>query len=370
MNKNYKTLKLILLTCITALIAPNAYAQGSSVESRLYAMEVQISALKAELAEQKKKSKTPSITMDKPAHKMMTTQSTKASGFNVNDTTFTIGGYIDFDAHTTRLSDEAIASGSIARDSYIPSVTPTGEGATTITDFTAQASRFLVHAHRNINGKVASAHLEMDFLGSLQGNERVTNSYSPRLRRAYFDYDGWRIGQEWSTFQNTSAIPESASFLALSDGMVFIRQPIIRYTHGNMQIAIETGNTTVTPATGNGRIEADSNSIPDVVLRYNIVRDYGNISVAALGRQLRLETGDANDDTIYGFGINIAGRLNMPKSRDDIRFQVSVGEGMGRYIGLNALNGAALDPTTGDLEAISSYGGYLAYRRPFGRTAR
>ena len=79
------------------------------------------------------------------------------------------------------------------------------------------------NAEQSVEERIAA-----DFLGSGQGNELVSNSYSPRLRRAFVKYGNWLAGQEWSTFQNTSAIPESASFLILSDGMVFIRQPQIR----------------------------------------------------------------------------------------------------------------------------------------------
>ena len=45
------------------------------------------------------------------------------------------------------------------------------------------------------------------------------------------------------------------------------------------------------------------------------------------------------------------------------------GEGLGRYIGLAASRATALDPN-GELEAIPSYGGLIAWRHPFGDTAR
>lgn len=368
-----RILTLTLLTSLALSTAPTALAQGSSIEARLQAMEAQIAQLKAELAAEKEKGESDIILLEQKIQQPLPTGSPEGevqkAGFDVGDTTFRIGGFVDFDAHVTHLSEGSIGSSSIARDFYIPSVTPIGGDSTTVTDFTAQASRLSVGAQRNVGSKKATGYLEMDFLGSAQGNERVSNSYAPRLRRAYLDYNGLRIGQEWTTFQNTSAIPESASFLALSDGMVFVRQPMVRYTNGNFQLAVETGNATITPATGAGRIEADGNTIPDVVARYNMKGDFGNISLAALGRQLRLETGTAIDDSTFGLGVNLAGRVNIGE-KSDIRFQVAAGEGMGRYIGLNAINGAALNPATGELTAIPSYGGYLAFRQPFAQTAR
>lgn len=354
------------------IFAPQAYAQDSSVEARLAALEALVSQLQSELQAERAKIDNGVIVLDQKIQQPLPVDApsglVEKSGFQIGDTTFRIGGFVDLDTHVTHLSGGAIGSNSIARDFFIPSVTPIGGESTTVTDLTAQASRFSISAQRDVSGEKATAHIELDFLGSFQGNERVTNSFAPRLRRAYLDYKGLRIGQEWSTFQNTSAIPESASFLALSDGMIFDRQPLIRYTTGNFQFAIENGDTTVTPVTGSGRIDADSNSLPDVVARYNFSGDYGNVSVAALGRQLRLESGVVDEST-YGFGASVSGRINVG-DRDDIRFNAVAGEGLGRYVGLNALNGAAINPLTGDLEAIPSFGGFVAWRHPFGETAR
>lgn len=375
LSKTKLTALITTAICATTLSSAGfaqTSSQTSSMEARLAALEAMVAELKTELAAERAKMDEQVILLDQKIQQPLPVAAPSGqiekSGFQVGDTTFRIGGFVDLDTHVTRLSDGAIGSGSIARDFYIPSVTPIGGESTTTTDLTAQASRFSISAQRDVEGEKATAHIEMDFLGSLQGNERVSNSFSPRLRRAYLDYKGWRIGQEWSTFQNTSAIPESASFLVLSDGMAFIRQPQIRYTKGNLQLALEAGDATITPASGSGRIEADSNIIPDVVARYNLKGDYGNVSLAAIGRQLRLESG-ATDESTFGFGVSASGRINIGE-RDDIRFNAIAGEGMGRYVGLNALNGAALNPATGELEAIPSYGGLVAWRHPFSDTAR
>ncbi|MGB3456469.1 MAG: hypothetical protein WBG08_03585 [Litorimonas sp.] len=364
------------LSILTFAAAHPALAQSSTaeLEARIAQLEAMLLEVKAELDTSRAITENEIVTlksrMDSPPPPDKGSQTTpKSEGFQLGDTTFKIGGFVDLDTHVTRLSDGSIASGSIARDFYIPSVTPTGSApSTTVTDLTAQASRLSFSAERGAGDDKALGLVEMDFLGSLQGNERVSNSYALRLRRAFFDYKGLRVGQEWSTFQNTSAIPESASFLVLSDGMTFVRQPIVRYTAGPLQLAVETGNATVTPETGAGRIEADGNLIPDVIARYNLSGDYGNVSLAAIGRQLRLETG-ATDDGAFGFGLSASGRVKVG-ARDDIRFNLVAGEGLGRYVGLNALNGAAVNPATGELEAIPSYGGLIAWRHPFGETAR
>lgn len=364
-----KCFKFLLLVSVAAAFNPAANAQSSTTEQRLQTLEAMVAQLRAELEAEKAKTNAEIVTLKKTNSTVLpVAEKSGGNGFSVGGTTFKIGGFIDLDTHVTQMDGGPFGAGSIARDFYIPSVTPIGGEKTTVTDMTAQASRLQISGTRNVGEKKATGLIEMDFLGSAQGNQRVSNSYSPRLRRAYVDYDGWRIGQEWSTFQNTSAIPESASFLAASDGMAFIRQPQIRYTSGNFQFALENGNATITPAGGSGRIEADGNVIPDVVARYNLKGDFGNISLAAMGRQLRLETG-STDESTTGFGLSASGRIKVG-SKDDIRFNLIGGEGMGRYVGLNAFNGAAIDPVTGDLEAIPSYGGLVAWRHPFGDSSR
>jgi hypothetical protein len=358
-----KGLKAGLLAGTALMITHTAAAQDGNIEARIAALEAMVAELKAELAEERADVDEAIVRLDKVERAAPTDRTFATNtGFMVGDTTFKLAGFIDVDAHATTLSDGGIASNSIARDFYIPSVTPIGGEETSFTDITAQASRFAVTAQKPAGDKTITGYLELDFLGSAQGNELVSNSYSPRLRRAYIDYGNWRVGQEWSTFQNTSAIPESASFLVLSDGMVFVRQTQVRYTNGNWQFAVENPNTTSLNIGSR-----DENLLPDVVARYNMKGDFGNISIAGIGRQLRADLGATEEET-YGFGLSVAGRVNVGE-KDDIRFNLTGGEGIGRYIGLAASRATALDPN-GDLEAIPSYGGLVAWRHPFGETAR
>ena len=360
------SLKILLLASVATAFAPMASAQSSSTEARLQALEAMVAQLRAELAAEKAQTDSDLVMLEKKATTVIAPAKTAkaGSGFQVGDTTFKLGGFVDFDAHLSNYSDGGFASGSVVRDFFIPGATPvgTGDNSTSVTDLTAEASRFSVTGSRDVAGKTATAYIETDFLLSGQGNERVSNSFAPRLRRAYIDYNGLRIGQEWSTFQNTSAIPESASFYVLGDGQVFIRQPQIRYTNGNFQVALENGNATITPATLAGRVEADSNIFPDAVARYNLKGEYGNISLAGIARQLRFDTATIDSESTFGWGLSVAGRLNVGPG--DLRFSATGGEGLGRYVGLNSLNAAAVDPLTGELEAIASYGGHVAYHFP------
>ncbi len=351
-------LKNLMLSASILAFAPLAIADApGDIESRIAELEAMVNELKAELTNQK------ASTDEEIVRLKAREQSNSAPELDPSQPSITWGGIIDVDAHVTDFSDGDIAGSSIARDFYIPSATPVGGiGEDPSTDFTAKSSRFYVTANKQVDGHKIGGRLEMDFLGSAQGNEAVSNSYSPRLRRAFVSYDNWLLGQEWSTFQNTSAIPESASFLVLGDGMIFIRQPQIRYTKGNFQFAVENPNTNTNLAG-----LADDSLIPDLIARYNLTGDFGNVSISGIGRQLKAELGALNEETT-GYGLSIAGKVNVGE-KNDIRFSISGGEGIGRYMGLAIAKSADLT-LDGSFEAIPSYGGYLAYRHVLGDNNR
>ena len=277
-----------------------------------------------------------------------------------NDTTITVGGFVKFDAMVSDYSDGTLAAGSIGRDFYVPSVTPVGgESEGVAVDMHARQSRFNLGTSTELGGHTLKTFIELGFLATTGGDERITNSYSPRMRHAFLTYDKWLFGQTWTTFQNTGALPETADFIGNTDFGIFARQAQIRYTTGNWQFAMENPETTVTPNGGGGRIVTDDNGTPDFVGRYNF--NSGNLAFAAavLVRQLAYDDGGAIDSTTSSTGFSFSGKYKI--GQDDIRFGVNTGVGMGRYIGLNVSNGAVLD-AQGDLQAIDSTAAYFAYR--------
>lgn len=290
----------------------------------------------------------------------LTASSVQANGFNIGDTDVTFGGYVKLDAMYTDSSDGQIATG-IGRDFYIPSLTPVGgadEGGTF--DFHARQSRFFFKTNTKLeNGKTLGGLIELDFMATAGGDERITNSYSPRLRQAFITYDGWLFGQTWTTFMDLSALPDTLDFIGNTDSMPFARQAQIRYTSGNFQVAIENPETTVTPFGGGGRITTDDNAVPDLVFKYSQKADWGNWSVSALVRQLAYETG-AIDTTTSAYGLSATAKI-MLANNNDIRLTATTGSGIGRYIGLNTINGAVLDGAN-ELEAIDSTAFAIAYK--------
>jgi len=261
------------------------------------------------------------------------------------------------------------------RDFYLPGTVQIGDKGESYLDFHAKESRINFKSTHNLdNGAKIGTFIEFDMQLSPGGNERVSNSYSPRMRHAFATYNKWLFGQTWMTFYNVSTIPENLDFIGPSDGSLFGRQTQIRYTNGPWMIAVENPETTVTTFVDEDgkfttlddggepfRVVADDNNVPDLAVRYNMKGDWGTFSAAATLRQLAYQNDAAGiDDTTSGYGISLTGKFLLG-ARDDFRWQLNTGSGLGRYIGLNTSNGAVLD-ADGNLHAIDSSGGFASYR--------
>lgn len=286
-----------------------------------------------------------------------------AEAEKVHKHSFKFGGFVKLDTIFSNYT-EGPSSGA-GRDFYIPGTIPVGDGnqdGESYLDFHAKESRINFRStHLLDNGAKLGTFIEMDFMLSSQGNERVSNSFAPRLRHAFLTYNNWLFGQTWMTFFNVGALPENLDFVGPAESTIFGRQAMIRYTNGPWQIALENPESTITPYGGGGRIVADDNKTPDLVFRYNLKGESSSFTVAALLRQLRYEDQAAGiSDKEDSYGLSVSGKFVFA-NRDDFRWMASGGKGLGRYIGLNTANGAVLDEDH-NLNGISSWGAFASYR--------
>jgi len=197
------------------------------------------------------------------------------------------------------------------------------------------------------------------------GDERVSNSYNPRLRQAFLTYNKWLLGQAWMTFFNLDALPENLDFIGPAESTIFGRQVMIRYSSGPWQLSLENPETTITPYGGGECFVADDSTIPDGVVRYNFNAGWGSFTAAGILRQLAYENiATGIDDRTTGYGISLSGKFKIGE-KDDFRWMASAGGGLGRYLGLNLANGAVLD-ADGNLEAIDSAGIFGSFRHFWG----
>lgn len=300
---------------------------------------------------------------------------------DVGDVKFTWGGYVKLDTIYSRFSDGVVAQG-IGRDTYVPSAIPVVADDSGLSneylDFHAKETRLFLKTETQVEGHKVGGYVEFDFIVS-QGaaNEVATNAYNPGLRRAYLTFDNWLFGQDWSTFENLTALPEVLDFVAFpTDGTVFMRQPMVRYTQGGFAVSLENPETTVAahvaPTAPTAAASFDktdqNNTFPDLIARYNFKAGPADLAVAGILRQLvdKGAVGSADDKTT-GYGATFSGKVAL--GTDDIRFMVTGGEGIGRYLALNTVGDALVD-ASGELDAVSVVNGYVAYRHPWNAKTR
>jgi hypothetical protein len=276
-------------------------------------------------------------------------------------TSFKYGGYVKFDAMYSYYNNGVPEALSPIRDFHIPGLVPVGDIDKNYTlDFHVKESRFNFQTLTTFdNGRTLRGFVELDFLLSVGGDERVSNSFNPRLRHAYFTTGPWLFGQTWMTFMIV-ILPDDLDFIGTPDGVIFGRQPQVRYTRGPWQFSLENPEMTVThPVLG--RVVTGSSGLPDVVARRNFEGAWGKAGAAAIVRQLRyVDDTFAFDDREMGFGLTLGSEIKV--GQDDLKFQATVGSGLGRYIGLNFVNAAVIDTINGQLKTIDEVAGYVAYR--------
>lgn len=299
-------------------------------------------------------------------------QSTPISTAGNPGTRFSYGGFIKLDASATSTNGGDIADGSVGRLFYVPKAIPVGGAATreggTDTDMGVNFSRFWFAADTDLeSGDKLKGYLEFDLFGggstAFTGNEIATNTYALTLRHAYVTWNKWLAGQTWSNFQDPNALPDTVDFLGPTEGTVFVRQAQLRYTSGPWSFSVENPETVYTPFRGNmAQVAGDDGAMPDVTARYTAKGDWGHFSVGALARQLKYQVGRVNDSST-GYGVSVSGKWNLG-AKDDVRYMLTAGSGIGRYVGLALNNDAVLDGA-GDLENIDLISGFVGWRHVF-----
>lgn len=323
--KQQKMTKPMIATtaCMLGAIALPAAADSHAMDKRMEALEQELSALKQQMA---------------------SSSSAKAGKSDA----LTFGGYIKVDARHVR--------GDLAYQDYWRGNAVAEVDGTKHTKFNVKETRL----NAKYSKKGVTAFVEMDLYGT-GGNEVVSNSVGPRLRHAFIKHDGWLVGQFWSNFMPLKSLPESLDFGGPIVAEAFIRQPQIRYTHGNFAVSLENPETwgdgdvdTNTTAAGAAGADSDEDT-PDLTATYKFNGDWGEVQVGALARLV-----DPGEENELALAANLGARFNVGE-RDDIRVQINVGES-GRYVGGGMFNDIVTDPDDGSrkLEETTAY--MVAYR--------
>jgi hypothetical protein len=278
-----------------------------------------------------------------------------------NKTTFKFGGYIKADFINSFYHNGDVGKESPLKDIHLPGQIPVGAADKNFNlDYHVKESRFNFDVKTKLLGEEIHGFLELDFLLSGQGNERVSNSFVPRLRHFYFEWGNLLIGQTWSTFMIV-VVPDDLDFAGAAEGLVFNRQPQIRYTYRDWQFAIENPETTLMAFQDPTIIETEKEIVPDIIVRRNFKLKRGFIGVSLLNRVLSGKTEDDNKvKTKYAFGLSAGGKVLVGERGSDFRFMATYGSGFGRYTALGFSSAGVIDENE-DIHGIGSLNGYVAY---------
>jgi hypothetical protein len=294
----------------------------------------------------------------------------------------------------------------LTQDRFIPGsipVTPTDQKAlASDTSLTANQTRVnFDYRQRNELGTVR-AFVEGDFAGAAD---------TFRLRHAFGQFKDMLAGKTWSAFYDAEAAPEEVDFEGIN-GRVVVRQTQLRYFPQigkdlRWMISLEDPQPQVAGATG-------VSDLPDIVS--SIRRDWFNrwhVKTAVLFRQIRASNnagidtngqpctptdgtpdGELDPDTgctaiankgstekDYGYAITASGKVSMPlwHKDDNFLFQLNYGDGLGRYLTdlssivdleIDGGQDAVIAPATGEMEILSTFGGYIAYQHWWKRRLR
>ena len=345
------TLRLRALAAGTALAFLCASGPVLAQDSDVAALEARVAHLEAlieKLTSAEEKAAPARAPAAAPAEKSAT------------GTTYKFGGYAKFDSMFSDYSDATPDGNALIRQFLYSPQIPIGDGTGSSdisADFQARESRINFRADTTTaGGDKVTAFFEMDFLTHGDGNEVVSNSYSPRLRHAFIKYNKWTFGQTWSTFMDVSVLPEALDFVGPAESTTFIRQAQIRYTSGNLELALENPQTFVAGGT------RDLSTVPDLIARYTFKMDGGSyIRVAGLLRSLKIGPAGGAQVDESAFGVSASAKFVFGNG-SDLRAMATFGDGVGRYVGLGLVPDGYIDATTGNIETAEDLAWFVSYR--------
>jgi hypothetical protein len=374
-----KIRKRLALAITAALLLPGMAfpqtAKEKELEARIAQLEAQVQALigaqqqqQASIAQAQTALDQVRVAQTTPVDGKPRIQGSPILAAGNPDGRFSFGGFIKLDAMATDTTAGEIADGSAGRMFYLPSAIPVGgsDESSADIDTTAQFSRFWFAADGEVQGHKTRAYLEFDLFGGGMGNlgnQASTNTHGVTLRQAYVSRDKWLAGQTWSNFQDVAALPDAVDFVGPTDGTTFVRQAQVRYTSGPWSVALENPQTVASSYRSTTRTTSDDASVPDVTARYTRKGDWGHLSVAGIARQLRHETATAQASGT-GLGVSVSGKVNLSKT-DDIRYMLTAGSGIGRYVAFGLAPDGTLDAAGDDIESTDLVAGFVAWRHVF-----
>ena len=163
-----------------------------------------------------------------------------------------------------------------------------------------------------------------------------------RLRHAYGELGAFGAGQYWSPFMDIDVFPNSVEYWGPA-GMAFFRNVQFRWMpkkgDSRITIALERPGASGDQGVYADRVELQDVQphfpLPDVSAEFRQAGNWGYVELAGIYRWIEWE--DAGTDAFdlsgdaTGWGLSLSSNLK-PGSKDVIRLQVVVGEGIQNYM--------------------------------------
>ena len=228
-------------------------------------------------------------------------------------------------------------------DALRPSRIPTTDGiygSDGQSSISAKQSRFGVQAHQDVSGQRLNVKFEFDLFGV--GKDEGQTTF--RLRHAYGQWGPVLAGQTNSVFMDGDIFPNTIEYWGPT-GMVYLRNPQIRYTHlmGASQFAvaiekpgndIDVGNVRIADPALGANIQSDE-EWPDLTAHYRYTSGWGHVQLAGILRNVGYETaGTPNNepsDSTMGWGLNLTSNIKVG-SKDVVHLGAVYGEGIASYM--------------------------------------
>ncbi|WP_148861080.1 DcaP family trimeric outer membrane transporter [Marinobacter fonticola] len=206
--------------------------------------------------------------------------------------------------------------------------------------------------------------IEGDFYGNGGG--------SFRLRHAYGEWNGLLAGQTWSNFGNFLGTTPTIDFLGQVGQTVIARQTQLRYTTGGLSVALEDpgtlgGSAALLPIAGNPAPDATiENNLPDLTAQYKMTAGAVSLAVSGVARQLSIyNAGNDDEESTFGYGAGLSAKIALSEGLS-IQGSMVYGDGIGGYLYGNPGAPAYYDSASGDVEAVTAYGGTLGLSADMG----
>lgn len=223
-------------------------------------------------------------------------------------------------------------------------------GQTGKTQFTAETSRLGIETSTPEPKGPLTTKVEVDFY-----SYGADNRNHVRLRHAYGEYDGWLIGQTWSTFMDVDDLPETVDFNG-PIGAPFSRRAQVRYAFGDPKTGVRITLAAEDPADLSGG-PSSGNSTPQLVARLDKTFDWGAVNLRAMTHTKR-----SDSETRRGYGFGVGGSYKLG-GKDSLMGQYTRVDG--DVDALYGSNGYDIAATTGAITFDDNQGLVLGYAHVF-----